>query len=170
MNNQQYPIGQYIAPETISNEVLLGWMKDIETLPTTLQEVVENLSEEAQERTYREGSWTVKQLVHHIADSQINAYTRIKLALTEESPTIKPFEESEWANLADSNVQIAASMKIIEGIHERFSYLLKNLKNEQLKRVFIHPVGGSHSVEGYIGFCAWHINHHLAHIKNALAY
>ena len=170
MMNEKYPIGQYIVPENISEEVLVNWVKEIEMLPTILQEVVENLSEEAQERTYREGAWTIKQLIHHMADSQINAFTRIKLALTEDSPTIKPFEEDDWAKQVDYDIELIASLKIIEGVNVRLTHLLKSLTKEQLKRTFVHPVGGSQTIEEYIGFCAWHINHHVAQIKNALVY
>lgn len=170
MMNEKYPIGQYIVPENISEEVLTNWVKEIEMLPTRLQEVAENLSEEAQERTYREGSWTIKQLIHHIADSQMNAFTRIKLALTEDSPTIKPFEEADWAKQADYDIELIASLKIIEGVNVRLTRLLNSLTKEQLKRTFVHPVSGSQTIEEYIGFCAWHVNHHVAHIKNALVY
>mgnify|MGYP001952350338 CR=1 FL=1 len=168
MDNIKYPIGHFEVTEEISKNELNQWIDEITVFPTLLNEVVGNLNEEEQKLTYREGAWTIKQLVHHIADGQINYYTRIKLALTEDNPIIKPFEENEWASLVDSELPLTASIKIIEGIHERFSYLLKNLTEEQLNKIFSHPVTGKQTIPTTIGFCAWHIRHHLAHIKIAL--
>ncbi|WP_421663073.1 YfiT family bacillithiol transferase [Lysinibacillus telephonicus] len=168
MINERYPIGQYEAPESITQEIRDNWIEDISTFPTRLKEIVESINEEDQHLTYREGAWSIRQLVHHIADAQINVYTRIKLALTEENPTIKPFEENGWAALADSNIELASSLSIIQGLHARLSYLLANLSEEQLKKTFIHPDTGIQTVEKTMGFCVWHVNHHLAHIKNAL--
>lgn len=169
MTNERYPIGQYESPEIITQEIRDNWIQDISTFPARLKEVVESITEEEQLLTYREGAWSIRQLVHHIADAQLNVYIRIKLALTEEKPTIKPFEENGWIALADSNIEFASSLSIIEGLHTRLSYLLKNLHEEQLQKTFIHPDTGIQTVEKTIGFCVWHVNHHLAHIKNALA-
>jgi uncharacterized damage-inducible protein DinB len=168
MVNDRYPIGEFNCDEFISTEEIQAWINEIGTLPIRLKEVVEYLNDEDLKCTYRVGSWTIRQLVHHIADSHTNAYTRFKLALTEENPTIKPYAEDKWAELPDSKLPIASSLKIIEALHERWVYLLENLTDEQLKRTFIHPDSGIVSVEKNIGIYAWHGNHHLAHIKNAL--
>ncbi|SOC18074.1 DinB family protein [Ureibacillus xyleni] len=168
MDNIKYPIGQFEVPEDITEKQLNKWISEISTFPLVLNKVVGNLNEVEQQLTYRQGAWTIKQLVHHIADAQINYYTRIKLALTEDNPTIKPFEENEWASLVDSDVPLLASIKIIEGINERFSFLLEHLTEEQLNKFFSHPVTGKQTIPTTIGFCSWHIHHHLAHIKLAL--
>lgn len=166
--NERYPIGEFDCAEHISKEEIKAWIKEIRMFPMRLIEVVNHLSDEALEYTYREGSWTIRQIVHHIADSHMNAYIRFKLALTEENPTIKPYEEDKWAELPDSKLPITTSLKIIESLHERWVYLIENLMDEQLKRTFIHPDSGIVSVEKNIGIYAWHGNHHIAHIKSAL--
>lgn len=164
----KYPIGQFSCNETISNQVLEQWIHDIKTLPTRLIETVKELTEEQLAKTYREGSWTVRQLVHHMADSHLNSYTRFKLALTEENPTIKPYAEQKWAALADSQLPIHVSLMLIEALHERWVYLLESLTVEQLNRTFIHPDSGAIPLKENIGVYAWHGNHHLAHIQLAL--
>ncbi|MGE8203682.1 YfiT family bacillithiol transferase [Heyndrickxia sp. NPDC080065] len=166
--NERFPIGEFECAEHITTEDIKAWINEIRLLPMRLKEVVNSLNDEALECTYREGSWTIRQIVHHIADSHMNAYIRFKLALTEENPTIKPYAEDKWAELPDSKLPISVSLKIIEALHERWVYLLENLTAEQLKRAFIHPDSGIVTVEKNIGIYAWHGNHHLAHIKNAV--
>jgi len=168
MMNDRYPIGAFTCPEVISNEQVQQWITELSTFPIRLKEVVELISEEALESTYREGSWTVRQIVHHLADSHMNAYIRLKLALTEENPTIKPYFEEKWAELPDYKLPITGSLKMIEAIHEHWVYLLENITEAQRKRTFTHPDSGIVSVEKNIGIYAWHSNHHLAHIKHAL--
>lgn len=167
--NERYPIGKFEEPEFISEELLKKWIQDLATYPSRLNKITELLSEEEQQLTYREGAWTIKQLVHHIADAQVNVYTRIKLALTEENPTIKPFEENAWASLEDSQLPTIVSLKIIEGLHARLAYLVEQLTKEQLERKFTHPETGVNTVLSTVAFSVWHVNHHLAHIENALA-
>lgn len=131
--NERFPIGEFVCTEHISTEEIKSWENEIRTLPIRLKDVVNHLTDEALENTYREGSWTIRQIVHHIADSHMNAYIRFKLALTEETPTIKPYSEDKWAELPDSKLPIATSLKIIESLHERWIYLIENLTDEQLK-------------------------------------
>ncbi|KOO52678.1 metal-dependent hydrolase [Viridibacillus arvi] len=166
--NERFPIGEFVCTEHISTEEIKSWLNEIRTLPMRLMEVVHHLSDEELEYTYREGSWTIRQIVHHIADSHMNAYIRFKLALTEENPIIKPYAEEKWAGLPDSKLSIVSSLNIIESLHERWVHLIENVTDEQLKRAFIHPDSGIVSLEKNIGIYAWHGNHHLAHIKNAL--
>lgn len=168
MMNERFPIGEFVCMEHISTKEIKSWVNEIRTLPMRLMEVVNHLSDVELEYTYREGSWTIRQIIHHIADSHMNAYIRFKLALTEESPTIKPYAEEKWAELSDSKLPIDTSLKIIKSLHDRWVYLIENLTDEQLKRTFIHPDSGVVSLEKNIGIYAWHGNHHLAHIKNAL--
>ncbi|MDI7742734.1 bacillithiol transferase BstA [Lysinibacillus fusiformis] len=166
--NERYPIGEFSCNEVISSEEIQQWIQDIKTLPARLIEALTELEVEMLKKTYREGGWTIQQLVHHIADSHLNSYIRFKLALTEKNPTIKPYAEDHWAELADSNLPIEVSLTLIKGLHERWVYLLENLTDEQLKSTFTHPQSGVITLEKNIGIYAWHGNHHLAHIKNAI--
>ena len=165
----RYPIGKFEKPDILTDELIVEWIQTISSYPLRLKAMVESLNEEEQQLTYREGAWTIKQLVHHIADAQVNMYTRIKLALTEENPTIKPFEENAWANLEDSYLPMISSVQIIEGLHARLAYLLEQLNKEQLEQKYTHPDTGIQTVLSTLAFSVWHINHHLAHIQNALA-
>ncbi|MFL0506560.1 YfiT family bacillithiol transferase [Ureibacillus sp. 179-F W5.1 NHS] len=164
----KYPIGQFTCNETITHEDIHQWIQEIKLLPTRLSEMVKGLTDEKLEKTYRPGGWTVRQLVHHIADSHLNSYTRFKLALTEDNPTIKPYEEEKWALLVDSHLPISVSIQLIEALHERWVYLLESLTEEQLNRTFVHPDNGDISLKKNVGIYAWHGNHHLAHIQLAL--
>ncbi|RUT47509.1 putative metal-dependent hydrolase [Paenibacillus anaericanus] len=166
--NDRYPIGEFKCSEIISHEEVTEWINEIREFPSRLVEVVSNLTDVELNKTYRENGWTIRQVVHHIADSHMNAFIRFKLALTEDNPTIKPYDQDEWAKLADCKLPIETSLSIIESLHERWSYLLQSLSEEQLNRTFHHPDSGLVRVERNIGIYAWHGNHHLAHIKNAL--
>jgi len=171
MNIEQlkYPIGRFEKPEIITKPDLINWISDISTFPTRLKKEVNHLTEKQLETMYRPDGWTIRQVIHHCADSHMNSLIRFKLSLTEENPIIKPYFEELWAELADSkNMPIEPSIKILEGIHQRWTILLNNLTEKDLKRVFIHPEHGkSFSIEENIGIYAWHCNHHLAHIIQA---
>lgn len=166
--NERYPIGQFSCGESISSEEVQLWIHEIKTFPARLNEVVNELDEELLKNTYREGGWNIRQLVHHIADSHLNSYIRFKLALTENNPTIKPYAEEKWAELPDSNLPIEVSLALIQSLHERWVYILEKLTVVQLKRTFTHPDAGDITLEKNIGLYAWHGNHHLAHIRNAI--
>ncbi len=169
MQDERYPIGKFQCPEVILEHHVRGWIEDIRLLPRQLAETLSGASEQSLAKTYRENGWTVSQLVHHIADSHLNSYIRFKLALTEDVPTIKPYNEAEWAKLVDSEMPIATSYKLIESLHERWVYLLTRLTAEQLQRTFNHPDTGLITLGSTISLYAWHSKHHLAHIQNALA-
>ncbi|AVK86511.1 putative metal-dependent hydrolase [Lysinibacillus sp. B2A1] len=169
MTDLRYPIGQFHFPEAVTAQQVKDWIEDIRLLPRQLAEELSGASEQALAKTYRENGWTVTQLVHHIADSHMNSYIRFKLALTENVPTIKPYNEAEWAQLPDSELPVATSYKLIESLHERWVYLLSSLTKEQLQRAFNHPDSGLLTLEKAIALYAWHGKHHLAHIQNALA-
>ncbi|HLS08672.1 YfiT family bacillithiol transferase, partial [Lentibacillus sp.] len=128
-----------------------------------------SLSDEELSRTYRDGSWTVHQLVHHIADSQLNMYQRLKLALTDENPTVPAFDQEKWAIQPDTNVSIESSIKMLEGINERIVSLGYSLTEEQLNRAFTLQTNGKITVAEKVAKLAWHEEHHLAHIKIALS-
>ncbi|AZV41589.1 YfiT family bacillithiol transferase [Peribacillus asahii] len=165
----RYPIGKLQVPEKVTLENIQEWLKEIETYTIRLRETVDSLSDEELGRTYREGSWTVRQLVHHIADSQLNMYQRLKLALTDENPTVPAFDEEKWAIQPDTKLPVESSIKMLEGINERIVSLGHNLTEEQLNRAFTHQINGIITVATKVAKLAWHEEHHLAHIKIALS-
>jgi uncharacterized damage-inducible protein DinB len=165
--DERYPIGTFQLEGEITKSLTNQWIEEIANLPKKVRDAVTGLSEEQLDIPYREGGWKIRQVVHHIADSHMNAYIRFKLALTEENPVIKPYEEARWAELEDSKLSIDVSLTLIESVHVRLVELLKRLNEEELKRTFVHPASGIVSIEKNIGLYAWHGNHHLAHITNA---
>ena len=169
MTSLKYPIGLFEKPNEIHAEILNRWINNIQELPYLLNEEVKNLNNNDLSKTYRKDSWHIRQIIHHIADSHINSYIRLKLSLTEDNPTIKPYFEDKWSNLIDANdMSVSSSLKIIEGVHERWVYLLKSLSEEDLNKTFFHPEHQkSFSIKENIGIYAWHGLHHLAHIQLA---
>ncbi|GGK07578.1 putative metal-dependent hydrolase [Lentibacillus kapialis] len=165
----RFPIGELQVPKKVTLENIQEWLKDIETYTIRLRETVDALSDEELSKTYRDGSWTVRQLVHHIADSQLNMYQRLKLALTDESPTVPAFDQEEWAVQPDTKLPIESSIKMLEGLNERIVSLGNSLTDEQLDRAFIHQINGKITVATKVAKLAWHEEHHLAHIKIALS-
>ncbi|MBD8036075.1 putative metal-dependent hydrolase [Solibacillus sp. A46] len=165
----QFPIGKLQVPEKVTLNNIQEWAKQIETYSTRLFETVDGLSDEELNKTYRDGAWTVRQLVHHIADSQLNMYQRLKLALTDKNPTVPAFDEEKWAVLPDTELPVESSLKMLEGINERIVALTHHLTEEQLGRVFTHETNGEIYVATKVAKLAWHEEHHLAHIKIALS-
>jgi len=165
----KYPLGEFNKPDSITSEQIEDWIASIEALPKSIDSITKNLSEDKLNYKYRPEGWTIKQVVHHCADSHINSIIRFKLALTEDKPRIKPYFEDRFAKLIDYNEPIDASLSILTGVHKKLVVLLKTLNQDDLKREFIHPEYGKHfSLEETIGFYSWHSNHHLAHVKQAL--
>ncbi len=165
----KYPIGELQVPKKVTLENIQEWLKEIETYTIRLRETVDSLSDEELSKTYREGSWTVRQLVHHIADSQLNMYQRLKLALTDENPTVPTFDQEMWAIQPDTKLPIESSVKLLEGINERIVSLGYSLTEEQLNRAFTLEKNGKIAVTTKVAKLAWHEEHHLAHIKIALS-
>ncbi|WP_107838524.1 YfiT family bacillithiol transferase [Metasolibacillus meyeri] len=168
MQDKRYPIGEFQCPQSISTQQITDWIEQIEALPQQLNKLTAQLTDAELTYRYRENGWTVRQLIHHIADSHMNSYIRFKLALTENEPTIKPYAEDKWAELPDSALPIDISLTCLEALHRRWTVLLESLSNRQLKRSFHHPDTGTMPLEQCIGLYAWHGAHHLAHIKQAL--
>lgn len=164
--DEKYPIGTFQYDGELDQSGINNWIKEIEDLPQQLHEAVKELNDNQLDTPYREGGWTVRQVVHHIADSHLNAYVRMKLALTEEKPTIKPYEEGKWAELTDYSLPAEISLHLLESLHQRWAYLLRNLNKDDFARTFIHPELGEVSIEKNIGLYAWHGKHHLAHITS----
>lgn len=163
------PIGQLQVPEKVTLENVQEWLKQIQTYTTRLRDVLDTASEEDLNKTYREGAWTVLQLVHHIADSQLNMYQRLKLALTDHNPTVPAFDEEKWAIQPDTLLPVESSIKMLEGMNARIVALGQSLTEEQLSRTFTHAVNGEITVAAKMAKLAWHEEHHLAHIKMALS-
>ncbi|MDM5232770.1 YfiT family bacillithiol transferase [Lysinibacillus pakistanensis] len=164
----RYPIGKLQVPEKVTLLNIQEWLKKIDTYTTRLRETVGALNEEELSRTYRDGGWTVRQLVHHIADSQLNMYQRLKLALTDENPIVPAFDEEKWAIQPDTMLPVETSIKMLEGINERIVFLGNNLTEVQLDRIFNHQTNGKITVATKMAKLAWHEEHHLAHIQIAL--
>lgn len=168
----KYPIGKFKWPKEISAEDLNSWIAAIENFPAALKAEVENLSDEELNLIYRPEGWNIRQVVHHCADSHTNAFTRFKLALTEDKPIIKPYLESLWAQLPDvTHAKIEWSLQILEGLHKRWIVLLRSMNETDFKKVFVHPEHGRElKLESVTALYAWHCNHHLAHVKQAKKY
>lgn len=166
MEELKYPVGQYKKPNTFTKEILSAAISVIEDFPKKIKQETENLSDEQLDTPYRPEGWTVRQVVHHCADSHMNAFIRLKLALSEDTPTIKPYTEGLWAEMDDTkHFPIYSSFQIIEGVHARWATLLKNMSDIDYNRSFIHPEKGRElSLNESTDMYAWHCNHHLAHI------
>ncbi len=166
----RFPIGEFKKPEVMSPAHIAEWITEIELFPERLCHLVATLTGIELDWRYRPGGWTIQQVVHHCADSHMNSFIRFKLALTEDTPAIKPYSEAQWAELPDTTeAPVSESLKIIEGLHARWARLLRAFNANDLKREFIHPEQGKRfSLAENIGIYAWHCNHHLAHIRQAL--
>jgi hypothetical protein len=182
----RYPIGQLIPPAEITAQQRTDFIHQIAELPALLRRAVEGLSPEKLSTPYRPGGWSVRQVVHHIADSHINGYVRTKLALTEELPVIKTYNQEDWVAVTDSRIPVEPSLRLLEGLHELWAGLLRSLSEDQWRRGFIHPElvdqgakaqqdeawrrgfladsRGVITLEGLLPTYAWHGLHHVAHI------
>jgi hypothetical protein len=164
MENLSYPIGKFTFDAGATPEKRAACIRDIESLPARLAAAVSGLSASQLDTPYREGGWTIRQVVHHLADSQMNAFIRFKLGLTADNPRICAFDQNAWADTADSAVDVAPSLSIIEGVHGRWTALLRSLAPADFARTYQHPERGPEPLERTVQLYAWHGNHHLAHI------
>jgi hypothetical protein len=163
--DRHYPIGKFVKPAQMDAAQLSEWINDIAQLPQLLRHALANLTPEQLEQPYRTGGWTRRQVAHHVADSHLNAYTRFKLALTETNPTIRPYEEAEWAKLADSALPVEVSLRLLEALHERWTVLLHSITQADFDRTFLHPATQmTWTLRHATGMYAWHGRHHTAHI------
>ena len=161
----RYPIGKFKRPETVSPHDRITAIAVIAAMPSRLRNAVQGLDREQLDTPYREGGWTVRQTVHHCADSHMNAFVRVRLALTEDWPTIKPYNEKAWAILRDSTgAPIGWSLDLIESLHARWVMMLDSLTDEEWKRGVNHPENGPMTIEYATLVYAWHSKHHVAHI------
>lgn len=165
----RYPIGNFQKPETITQEDLRYAIQTLAELPEQLREAVRGCNAGHENTPYREGGWTVRQLIHHVADSHATALFRVKKALTEDWPEIVPYNEAGFAELADSHAPVEWSLELIEAVHARWVMLLESLTPEQWQRGFRHPERGRQSLEVATLLYAWHSRHHTAHITSLRA-
>ena len=166
----KYPIGEFNCPTEITMSIIDIWITDISLFPERIIALTNNLTSQQKLFTYRPGSWNVRQIVHHCSDSHLNSLIRFKWALTEDKPTIKTYDENEWIKLNDSNTDsLENTYTLLQGLHAKWAFLLKSLSQADLDRIYIHPEQGREiTIKETIGMYAWHCNHHLAQIKQAI--
>ena len=170
LDDPRFPIGRFDAPDASSPGVRAAHIQTLRLLPERLTAAVDGLNEAQLDTPYREGGWTVRQVVHHVADSHANSYVRFKLALTEDWPTIKPYDEAAWANLADSReLPVEVSLGLVRGLHSRWVALLESMPDEDFAKGYTHPELGRQDLAKALALYAWHSRHHTAHITNLRA-
>lgn len=168
----KYPIGKFEVPKKYTSEYLSEKIEEISTFPEKLKLETTHLTDEQLDTPYRPGGWTIRQVIHHCAESHMNCYIRIKWALTENNPIIKAYDETLWSELPDNlKMPILPTLTLLEGLHYRLTYIMKNLSESDLEKAFIHPENNSENqIKQIIGTYAWHGNHHLAHITTLKKY
>ncbi len=167
LDELKYPIGKFEYEGELTEVLKNKYIRDFEEAPSLLRNAVKGLTDEQLNTTYRPGGWTIKQVVHHLPDSHMNSYIRFKLALTEDNPAVKPYDENLWAQLADSiNTPVPVSLDLFDSLHKRFVTLLKSMTLEDYGKTFLHPKNGLVSLGKTLGIYAWHGKHHVAHITS----
>jgi hypothetical protein len=170
MNKLQYPIGKFSMPTDRTQNTIHAWISDLRAFPEQLSELIYPLSQAALQQRYRSGGWTIVQIVHHCADSHMNAFIRCKLALTEDKPTIKDYQEALWAQQPDATLPSTdVSLQLLTGLHRRWVTLFENLPEAAWQRTYFHPGHQREfSLLEVLGLYSWHSRHHLSHIKLAI--
>jgi exoribonuclease II len=170
MEHLQYPIGKFTAGLTHSDEDIKSFIENIALLPSQLKQLTAHITKEDLSKTYREGSWNVKQVIHHLGESHINCYIRIKLALTENNPTIKPYIEDLWVRTKENDLlSHHISLNLIETIHTKIVCLAETLNKQDFNKTYYHPqYERTSTISDVLALYSWHSKHHLAHIKIAL--
>ncbi|HEY4797872.1 MAG TPA: bacillithiol transferase BstA [Bacteroidia bacterium] len=165
LDQLRFPIGKFSIKADAGEAEMKKYISEIEKLPALLRKALEGLDDKHLDTPYRDGGWTVRQTVHHLADSHINAYVRVKLALTENNPAIKTYDENAWAKLPDSSMPVEASLSLLDGLHRRWVFLLKQLSAQDMKKTVFHPERKADiSISFFVQLYAWHCAHHTAHI------
>ncbi|MEX0737537.1 MAG: bacillithiol transferase BstA [Bacteroidota bacterium] len=167
MTDLRYPIGKFTAKPSISDDERRVLIQQIEEAPAKLQEAVKGLDDRQLDTPYREGGWTVRQVVHHLPDSHLNSYIRFKWTMTEDKPTIKTYEEHLWAELVDAKSAPAeVSLTLLEALHKRWVLFLRSLSSADFAKTFIHPESGPMNLDRLVQLYAWHGRHHVAHVTS----
>jgi uncharacterized damage-inducible protein DinB len=165
MTDIRYPIGKFQAPASVTDEDRRTLVAQVEDAPRALRDAVGGLAAAQLDTPYREGGWTVRQVVHHVADSHMNAYIRFKLAITRDQPTINAYDENQWAKLSDgAGGDVEWSLALIDGLHRRWTTFLRSLEPAQFARTFRHPERGVVTLDSTLALYAWHGRHHAAHV------
>ncbi len=165
MTDLRYPIGKFAYDGSLTEDQKQKFLDDIAHAPSNLRAEVKGLTDQQLDTPYRPEGWTVRQVTHHVPDSHLNAYIRTKLALTEEEPTIKPYAEDRWAQLADTRATpVEVSLALLDSLHDRWVRLLRSLQPNDLKRTYRHPERGVMDLSQTLAMYAWHGRHHVAHI------
>jgi uncharacterized damage-inducible protein DinB len=169
MSDPRYPVGPFQPRTELSESERRELIEQIAAAPARIREAVAGLSEAQLDTPYREGGWTVRQVVHHLPDSHMNAFVRLKLALTEEEPTIRPYDQETWAQLADvRETPVEVSLTLLESLHARWVALLRSMRPEDFRRTFRHPEhAGTQTVDWLVAMYAWHGRHHVGHVHAA---
>lgn len=167
MSDLSYPIGKFQPERNISAERRAQWIQVLAETPRDLREAIAGLTDPQLDTPYRPGGWTVRQVVHHLPDSHMNSYTRMKLCVTEDMPTIKPYDQDGWAALGDSlRAPVDISLDLLDALHRRWTAFLRTLDNGHFKRKFLHPELGEMRLDVTLGLYAWHSRHHIAHVTS----
>ena len=162
----RYPVGRFVLDATPTSDKRAAWIATIEETPARMRDAVAGLSDTQLDTPYRRAGWTVRQVVHHVADSHINAYVRLKLALTEPAPAIKGYDEALWAELPDARLPVAVSLDLLDALHTRWSALFRSMKEEAFARQWLHPDHGARDLDFLLQLYSWHSRHHAAHIRS----
>jgi hypothetical protein len=163
----RYPVGPFVRPQTLSDAERRSAIDEIAAVPAALRAAIRGLSEAQLDTPYRPGGWTVRQVAHHVADSHLNAYTRFKLALTEETPTIKPYDENGWVMTGEvQSTPVETSLVLLDALHDRWVRLLNTITQEQFDRKLNHPENGVMNLHQLLALYEWHGRHHTAHITS----
>ena len=166
MTDLQYPVGKFSFPEAITAAQRAAFIRELAQAPRELRAAASSLAAEELDTPYRPGGWTARQVIHHVPDSHMNAYVRFKLALTENDPVIKPYDEARWAMLADSRLPIEPSLDLLEALHVRWVRLLESMNDSEFQRRFVHPESGATlRLDQWLAQYAWHGRHHAAHVR-----
>lgn len=163
----RFPIGKFSWPQSITDSDRRGWIATLADLPAAFRKAVARLTDEQLNTPYRDGGWTVRELVHHVPDSHMNSYVRFKMGLTEHEPTIKPYDEGAWAQLRDTTkVPVETSLCLLECLHQRWVCVLEGMRDSDWQRKVIHPELGAVTLESLLALYDWHSRHHTAHITS----
>ncbi|HEV8446012.1 MAG TPA: putative metal-dependent hydrolase [Gemmatimonadaceae bacterium] len=167
MEDLRYPVGRYQRPQSLTSDQRRTAIDAIAAAPTLLRSAISGLDDRQLDTPYRPDGWTVRQVVHHVPDSHLNAYTRFKLALTEDTPTIKPYDEAKWARLEDSrSTPIATSLALLDAVHDRWIRVLRAMSASDFARTLKHPENGVMNLDQMLALYEWHGKHHVAHVTN----
>ena len=167
MTDPRYPIGKWERRDTLTPGERAAMIAQIAEVPARMRAAIAGLDETQLDTPYREGGWLVRQVVHHVPDSHLNSYTRFKLALTEEEPTIRPYDEAKWAALSDSrDTPVATSLTMLDALHDRWTILLRAMSEDDFRRTLRHPELGVMTLDAMVSLYAWHGRHHVGHVTS----